>query len=212
MWLITIDGFYSVVVHRDNPANWKLVRARAKKDLVKLLARIDLAYSDDSEAHGNIREVRPSDYEFRVWVRSDVMAQMMYDMVDEIDYDNFKSAVGRIDSERSHVYMSVWSALHGVGRKWTGYSRAFGSSQLIHGKSSMGDLKSLSGMDTLPFVEESIARRGYSRSGDGANDVPSEDDIDEMLKHAGITEIGDVAESRHITRMGKKKRHKRFRR
>lgn len=113
MWVFTTRGFFSAVQHRKHP-NRVLVRARTEGDIRALKDLID------AEPY----RLTKSDYEWRIdcpladWVKAvSVMAT-------EIDYDNFKHAVGkRQGQKRSSVYMRVWGALLELEPGWRGWSR-----------------------------------------------------------------------------------------
>jgi hypothetical protein len=105
MWMIGLEGFYSVVQHRKKK-NHVLVRARVRQDLVRLKRFIPGM---------KIQRTYRADYPFRALVTKKQLANAAQRMVLEIDYDNFKSAVTKkFGHERSDVYMRIWSALHGL--------------------------------------------------------------------------------------------------
>ena len=118
MWIFTPAGFYSVVQHRKNHSNL-LVRARSEADLLHLL---DLA---DRELPARVRRavgtiestLHRADYPFRVTVSKKAWKRLLAAMTDEVNYDNFKTAVGKKNKERAHTYMSIWSALLRVERE-----------------------------------------------------------------------------------------------
>lgn len=109
MWLITTTGFYSVV---QKPWDRKLgtltVRARAKTDLEALRA-------DSLPELGEVLEDADADYRFRAQAPKAAVARAAQAQVSAIDYDNFKSAVGkRQGRERAHIYLDVWGALRQI--------------------------------------------------------------------------------------------------
>ena len=99
MWLFTTQGFYSVVADRDDPGR-VLVRARARED-IEALARLipDVEpFADDG-----------ADYEWRAFVSREEWGRATAELVEAIDYDNFKNAVrDRQGSKREHLYHEVW--------------------------------------------------------------------------------------------------------
>ena len=102
MWLITTDGFYSVVRHRDDPDKL-LIRARTREDIEALREWIPglEPYSD-----------RRADYRWRAVVRRVKWVAAVAQMIGEIDYPNFKAAVGRRQGrDRAALYGEVWSTL-----------------------------------------------------------------------------------------------------
>ena len=109
MWLITTTGFYSVV---QKPWDRKLgtltVRARARADLEALRA-------DSLPERGEGLEDVNADYRFRAQAPKAAVARAAQAQVSAIDYDNFKSAVGkRQGRERAHIYLDVWGALRQI--------------------------------------------------------------------------------------------------
>jgi hypothetical protein len=105
MWLLTTRGFYSVVLHREDPS-LLLVRSRVEGDL---LALRDLAPGIepwyDPEA----------DYPWRAEVPRDEWSHVAARLAAEIDYPNFKHAVASWQGhDRASVYAGVWDALRGL--------------------------------------------------------------------------------------------------
>jgi len=108
MWIMTIDGFYSAVQHRQHP-QLMIVRARDYDDLVRLIEKT----IPGVRPHDLIEETPKADYPCRVTLNVSHWAHYVATAAEDIDYDNFKSAVSqRIGPERSHVYHSVWAVLH----------------------------------------------------------------------------------------------------
>ncbi len=107
MWLLTTEGFYSVVAHRRD-ANKLIVRGRAREDLEALREQIpELRVFSDPDA----------DYRWRAVVTRAEWVVAVAQLADEIDYDNFKSAVGaRQGRERERLYHRVWVALRELQR------------------------------------------------------------------------------------------------
>lgn len=102
MWLVTTQGFYSVVAHRERPGRL-LIRARVREDLEALRAQIpEIAPYEDREA----------DYRWRAEVSVEEWRDALIVLARGIDYDNFKDAVAeRQGFEREAVYHRVWSEL-----------------------------------------------------------------------------------------------------
>jgi hypothetical protein len=106
MWLFTTIGFFSVVADPDHPDTLK-VRARAREDLEALRA----LYLPDLE----IVESAHTDYRFRAFVRRDEWVHAARALAQDIDYPNFKSAVGRRQGgARAKRYAQVWQVMHGL--------------------------------------------------------------------------------------------------
>lgn len=114
MWITSTEGFFSVVEHRDDD-KLVLIRARARKDLENLVAVGERAkgvvtgITDES-----IIEDNHADYRWRIITTRNIWHSLLDQLVDEIDYDNFKNAVGKKDKRRTHFLMKVWSAMFGV--------------------------------------------------------------------------------------------------
>lgn len=106
MWLITDRGFYSVVDKGDREGHL-CVRARVKDDLENLF-KLDCL----SGYAGDVIDTDNSDYRFRVYVTRADWAAACSTFAVEIDYDNFKNAVGmRQGYGRASTYMGVWDDL-----------------------------------------------------------------------------------------------------
>jgi len=112
MWVMTQDGFYSVVQYvprmdepkrRKNAEDSLLVRARVREDLEalgKYVPRLTIRRDDSA------------DYMFRTIMTREEWTTCLASVVQEIDYTNFKNRVGaRQGAERSSVYHRVWRAL-----------------------------------------------------------------------------------------------------
>jgi hypothetical protein len=111
MWVMTQEGFYSVVAfdsskvstETKNAEDHLLVRARVRKDLEALIKYVPCL---------EIRRDESADYMFRtVMTREQWMACLAGATV-EIDYTNFKNRVSSSQGDnRSGVYHRVWSTL-----------------------------------------------------------------------------------------------------
>lgn len=109
MWIMTTEGFYSVVEHRADP-DLLLIRSRARQDLENALAGLDGTLSEDT----TIKNDRRADYPWRMIVHREDWALAVARMTHAINYDNFKTAVSRTGKngwKRSSIYHSVWSVL-----------------------------------------------------------------------------------------------------
>jgi len=107
MWLVSDRGFYSVVDKGDREG-YLCVRGRVREDIDNLLELDSLAgYA------GEVIETEYSDYRYRVYVKREDWVAAAADLAGQIDYDNFKNAVGRIQGyERSRAYAKVWQDLY----------------------------------------------------------------------------------------------------
>ena len=103
MWLMTTLGFFSIV-RKDGDTDLT-VRARARSDLESLR-------DEYLTTLGPITVGGGSDYPYRARVDAGDFAGALGRMVEDIDYANFKIAVGaRQGPERAHVYGEIWDAL-----------------------------------------------------------------------------------------------------
>lgn len=102
MWLLTAQGFYSAVAHRDEP-DTIIVRARTRADIEALRAQIP-----GLEPIENLT----ADYRWRAFVTREQWRGAVASLAEKIDYDNFKNAVrDRQGRERAHTYHEVWREL-----------------------------------------------------------------------------------------------------
>ena len=111
MWLCTRYGFFSVVCARRSagpraridPSRFML-RARSRKHLEALKAASP--YLRDLP----IVESSATDYPFRIFVMKGIFASVVAGLVDEIDYDNFKSEAHSLEDEKFDSFlMKTWS-------------------------------------------------------------------------------------------------------
>jgi len=105
MWLFATSGFYSIVEKPwDRDTGTLTVRARVASDLDRLRA-------GPLPQLGPTVEDKDADYRFRAQAPREAVALAAAKLVRDLDYDNFKSAVGRRQgSKREHIYHGVWSA------------------------------------------------------------------------------------------------------
>ena len=101
-WIFSRHGFFSVVASRGGDGHpgdpidpdRVMVRARARDHLYALQNRFP-----DSLGQAAIHESASADYAFRLFVPKSVWADILSDLVGDIDYDNFKAEVaGRPNS------------------------------------------------------------------------------------------------------------------
>ena len=102
MWLFTVEGFLSVVQHRDD------------HDKVVVRARNATALEGIAESLGvEIQSTPTADYPCRVVITRKQMAGLAAAFVEEIDYDNFKNAAHSLgDARYDRALMQVWSAMY----------------------------------------------------------------------------------------------------
>ena len=104
MWIITAAGFYSIVRKPSDPAGKLTIRARVKQDLVNLKGYLPqlspIIESDDS------------DYKYRAFATPAELASAVSEMINAIDYPNFKDKIGDSGSHyRTSIYSQVWGEL-----------------------------------------------------------------------------------------------------
>jgi hypothetical protein len=107
MWVVTKAGFFSAVQKFNSDD--LTIRARVREDLVHLLD-----YLPRSPESYQITATPQQDYEYRLICHHEDWAQALALLGKEIDYDNFKSEIGRTDPKRESILHSVWSALWGL--------------------------------------------------------------------------------------------------
>jgi hypothetical protein len=104
MWLATIDGFYSAVCKDPkNRPDVITVRARAKLDMeVFVLHYLPIGSTP------KIRFTPERDYQYRIEITRGELTFAMQEISHTVTYDNFKSAVGKVDKPRASIYGQLW--------------------------------------------------------------------------------------------------------
>jgi len=104
MWLLTSEGFFSIVQKPDDMARGTLtIRARVKADLQAL--RIP--------GMTEIEEDAGTDYRYRAIAPRDEVAAAVSAMVQKIDYSNFKDEIARKQGkQRAAIYGELWEVLY----------------------------------------------------------------------------------------------------
>jgi ADP-ribose pyrophosphatase YjhB (NUDIX family) len=107
MWLITPQGFFSVVQKpSDAAAGMLTVRARVGADLDALRQTVLPQLGPTTEGEG-------TDYRYRARAPRGAVAAAFSAMVEQLDYSNFKSAVAKRQGQaRAEVYHDVWHDLY----------------------------------------------------------------------------------------------------
>lgn len=102
MWLFTKCGFYSIV--RKSADEWH-VRARAKKDLENLVALVGGKHK--------IHRSADADYLWRIVCGGAEAKKMIARLADDIDYANFKEAVGATldQADKLTAYHEIWGVM-----------------------------------------------------------------------------------------------------
>ena len=112
MWLMTKHGFYSIVQKKSGEFH---IRARVRKDLENLVARVPLAGA-------TIHTSKEADYAYRIIAGQDDVRRVMQFLGDTLDYSNFKNTVAHTpdQKEKHEAYATVWhtmlEALGGFGQ------------------------------------------------------------------------------------------------
>lgn len=108
MWIFTNFGFFSAVGHRANP-DILLIRARCLSDANALVDKYGVILGVTRE---NVIFTPNADYAYRVLVSRSAWAQVVAQVVNDIDYPNFKNSVyDNMGEDRYHLYGDVWSTM-----------------------------------------------------------------------------------------------------
>jgi hypothetical protein len=99
MWIFMNDAMISIVEHRDD-SDKVFVRARKRGDLQNV-------FGQDAE----VIETADADYRFRIIVPKKTIAEIIFNRIINVDYDNFKNSVNEYD--RSRAYHDVWEIMYG---------------------------------------------------------------------------------------------------
>jgi len=107
VWLLTTQGFYSVVADRGDQRR-VVVRARTRGDLEALRRQI---------ADLEVEETPDADYRWRARVFDFEWVAAAAQLAHEVDYPNFKESVAeRQGPRRASLYSSVWDVLRRLQR------------------------------------------------------------------------------------------------
>jgi hypothetical protein len=121
MWLFTKYGFYSAVCARQGDGshsqpvdpNRIMVRCRLRTHLDSLKEHFSELLADCE-----IREFSGTDYAYRIFVEKATWSRVLVGLNEELDYDNFKSAVGRYQGSQGQAYKNalhdVWDVMYQV--------------------------------------------------------------------------------------------------
>jgi 8-oxo-dGTP pyrophosphatase MutT (NUDIX family) len=112
MWLITPTGFFSIVCKPgDKQAGMLTIRARVKSDLQALRDQC-------LPSLGTITENEGTDYPYRAKAKRGQVATALAQMVQQLDYDNFKNEVAKKQGhQRAKAYHEVWDVLYDLEKK-----------------------------------------------------------------------------------------------
>src|SRR5262245_838848 len=103
MWLMTKHGFYSIVEKKPSEFH---VRARVRKDLENLVARVPLPGA-------KIHASKGADYPFRIVTGKGDVLKVMQFLGETLDYPNFKDTAARKPDQQTKLgaYHAVWERL-----------------------------------------------------------------------------------------------------
>jgi hypothetical protein len=119
MWIFTKYGFFSAVCARQGKGesgqpvdvNRLMIRARLRSHLESLQGRFP-----DLLAGCEILKTAGSDYAYRLFVPKSQWCDLLAQLADETDYDNFKSEVAEHLGSKGASYESalheVWDVMH----------------------------------------------------------------------------------------------------
>ena len=119
MWLFTKYGFYSAVCARQGDGGHRqpvdpdriMVRARLRTHLEALQNQFA-----DLLADIDIKEFAGTDYAFRIFLPKSTWSQVVAELTNELDYDNFKSKVAQHQGSDGvayeHALHDVWSVMY----------------------------------------------------------------------------------------------------
>ena len=98
MWIFLNNSFLSIVENRNNKEEL-LVRSRIKGD-------IDKIFSDS-----NVFELENSDYKYRLYIKKSEVSEKIKDIIQNINYDNFKNSISKNEDKRHSSYINVWNEM-----------------------------------------------------------------------------------------------------
>jgi len=107
MWLMTTEGFISVVNKGKNAELPFCLRSRDIKSIENVIDALCIKRKIWKDA--------ATDYEFRIFVSEDELKQYMNHIADNLDYDNFKDAVQKVSPKHAKVYHTLWFNLLDLG-------------------------------------------------------------------------------------------------
>ena len=112
MWIMSKQGFYSIVAHEDLTDTYQ-VRSRARQDLENLLMLLGGALDGIT-----IKETPHNDYAYRILVTGPQKAAILAALGEEIDYPNFKSEIARRSDQRDKLdaYHEIWAVMYRTQR------------------------------------------------------------------------------------------------
>ena len=102
MWIFTREGFFSVVVNRQNNRQL-IVRARFEEDIFRLAGILNVAWENSKPS---------ADYPFRLVCTKNIWGNFLLKASEEIDYENFKNEMANhFSPERINQLYTVWKTM-----------------------------------------------------------------------------------------------------
>ena len=109
MWIISRDGFISIVQHKDDPSKFR-VRARRIEHLTRTF---DITEDDVIDFGPDA-----SDYRYHVDIDREAVAEELLFSLNDIDYESHaKEAMAGDDREMYQALMGCWRNLLGLQRE-----------------------------------------------------------------------------------------------
>lgn len=119
MWLFLPFGFFSIVAGHDPLRGDLLVRARAKLDLGNFLYAVAPKLAELGIVAPKIVSSPKNDYPYRVMLPRAIVASVLAEHIETMQYGNFKDEVARVQgASRSSLYHEVWSTMHGIDPRY----------------------------------------------------------------------------------------------
>lgn len=107
MWLFDARlGFFSAVMHRDDPGTI-IVRARRKRDLEALVERIP----EPERQQVEIQCTPDFDYEVRVFISRERWAELVAGIARQVDCRSFKDAAADRGTFQGDLLFRVWDTM-----------------------------------------------------------------------------------------------------
>ena len=107
MWLFTKYGFFSVIKRKHRPQDKDYqVRGRERNDLENLRKVLHIEEP--------VLETPRGDYRYRILVDKEQLHQLMYTLVEELDYENFKKTMSSYPDQKQKMeaYNEVWGIMY----------------------------------------------------------------------------------------------------
>lgn len=103
MWIMSKEGFYSIVKHRGDPTKL-IIRSRVKKDIENVL---EFFIGSDYR----LMHTPDADYAYRTIIDVFEWPKFLEELTMDIEYYNFKNTIAAEDPERAYCYGEIWYVL-----------------------------------------------------------------------------------------------------